>query len=59
MSATFYIVTVWLLIVGIALFVICLAGGKKNGISADYEDYTDDEIAYIDDAEEVAAHKAK
>lgn len=39
MSASFIIVTIYLLLVGIILFIIAMVGGKKNGLSADYDQY--------------------
>lgn len=57
MSAAFYIVTVWLLIVGVVLFVMCLTGAKKNGLSSEYEDYTEEELAVINGSQPKAKKK--
>ena len=50
----FTIVTIYLLLVGIILFVICLVGGKKNNLSDDYDAYAGEVSTHIkkDEAEE-------
>ncbi len=41
MGSAFIIVTIYLLLVGVVLFVICMVGGKKNNLSPDYDQYAE------------------
>lgn len=52
----FTIVTIYLLLVGIILFIICLAGGKKNNLADDYDAYAGEVSTHMsaEDAKEAA-----
>lgn len=41
MGAAFTIVTIYLLLIAIILFIICLVGGKKNNLGDDYDAYAE------------------
>lgn len=52
------IVSVYLLLVGIVLFIICLVGGKKNNLPADYDHYYGEVSAHMEEADYEASEKA-
>ncbi len=52
------IVSAYLLLVGIILFIICLVGGKKNNLPPDYDHYYGEVSTHMSDADEKAAQKA-
>ena len=52
------IVSVYLLLVAIVLFIICLIGGKKNNLPADYDHYYGEVSTHMSKADHDAAEKA-
>jgi len=54
MGAAFTIVTIYLLLIAIILFIICLVGGKKNNLSDDYDAYANQINTHMS-AEDAAA----
>ena len=51
------LVSVYLLLVAIVLFIICLVGGKKNNLPADYDHYYGDSTAQKSAADQAANDK--
>lgn len=51
------IVSVYLLLVAIVLFIICLVGGKKNNLPADYDHYYGEVSTHMSKADQEAAKK--
>jgi hypothetical protein len=54
----FTIVTIYLLLIAIILFIICLVGGKKNNLSDDYDAYADQVNTHMSAEDAAAAEKA-
>lgn len=53
----FTIVTIYLLLIAIILFIICLVGGKKNNLSEDYDAYANQVNTHMS-ADDAAAAEA-